>query len=129
MDGFLSLVLDQMNGMSEADLSDLRTGFDDSMRYNRLLFGSHAFRKSLREQSTSARRSVLNIAFFDVMSEYFSDVTGVLDSTLKSRIRRQVVRLLNDDDFSLAITYSTNSTHAVRTRFEMAAEALGAIFS
>jgi hypothetical protein len=128
MDGFLSEALNRMNAMPDSDLSDLRREFDNSMRHNYELFGSHAFRKSLRDQSPGSRRSVLNIALFDVLSEFFSDVTGKFDSRSKTTIRRKVAELLNDVDFNLAISFSTNSTNAVRTRFEMAAESLAELF-
>lgn len=128
MDGFLSQALDKMNEMSPHELVDLRSGFDRSMRYNYQLFEDHAFRKSLRDGDNSYKRSVLNIALFDVLSEFFSDVTGKIDLNLKKGIFGAVVELIDDDDFNLSITYSTNSTSAVRTRFEMTSEKLGGFF-
>jgi hypothetical protein len=96
------------------------------MRVNRVLFGDHAFRKSLAERSPQ-RRNILNIALFDVCSVTLSMI-GQETLTNKAeggRIHLAIVNLVLNDDFSGAITYSTNSTRSVATRFEMAEEALG----
>ena len=127
MDGFLGKALEKINAMSEKERTVLLAEFTTSMRWNHKIFVSHAFRKSMRDESENARRSILNIALFDVLSVYFADVAslGGAERDIKSR----VIDLLDDDDFRLAITYATNSTSAVKTRFQMLDEALADLFS
>jgi hypothetical protein len=127
MDGFIGRALEKLNAMSEKERTTLLAEFTTSMKWNHKIFGSHAFRKSVRDESENARRSIINIALFDVLSVYFSDVTSL--GGAERKIKSRVIDLLEDDDFSLAITYSTNSTSAVKTRFEMLDEALADLFS
>lgn len=125
MDTYLGRTLEHMNTLSAIELEDLATSFQRSMLLNRDLFGRHAFRKSIRDEDREARRSVINIAFFDVCSVIFSDIYQGLTKTNKRHLRSAVINLINDSEFNIAITYSTNSTNQVATRFEMARDALG----
>ena len=128
MDGFLGATLERMNSMPENELRSLRQDFEDSMVLNHQLFGAHAFRKSLRDSDAYARRSVINIALWDVTSEYFSNVSlDQKDETFED-LRDCIIELLDDPDFGVSITYSTNSTSAVKTRFEMMNEKLDQSF-
>jgi hypothetical protein len=127
MDVFLATALTNMNSLPDEALASLRKGFDLSMRVNRKLFGDHAFRKSLAEEAP-ARRNILNIALFDVCSVLIS-ASGqqiLSDARCADRVRRRIIALVLNKDFSFAITYSTNSTKSVATRFGMAEEAFGA---
>jgi hypothetical protein len=127
MDVFLASALKHMDQMSRASRSALRRRLDLSMRANRELFGEHAFRKSLAAGDPHVRRNILNIALFDVCSVTISKIGQEVidDPAEEARVRRAIIGLVLDDDFSIAITYSTNSTKAVANRFEMAEEALG----
>lgn len=128
MDGFLGATLESMNTWKEKQLTNLRHDFDRSMNTNRQLFANHAFRKSLMEDNINTRRSILNIALFDVCSVLFSELPEKLTDRQMRALKRSMIELLTDDDFSFAITYSTNSTNQVQTRFEMARDAIeGAI--
>jgi hypothetical protein len=120
MDTFLADTLKHMNSLAGNTLVDLRKIFDSSMKINRDLFGIHAFRKSLA--NTSSRRQVLNIALFDVASVLLGRHGFALltHSNGNDRVRQTMTRLLGDQIFSKAITYSTNSTQAVLTRFGLA---------
>jgi Protein of unknown function DUF262 len=125
MDSFLASALTYMNKqLSDKQLLALRHLFDTSMRLNREAFKEHAFRKSLA--SGGSRRQVLNIALFDVCSvnfaKRFREITSNSDGIEKAR--RAMASLLADPQFVKSITYSTNSTQAVTTRFELAGTAL-----
>ena len=123
MDGFLARGIVCLNSLSEHSTHAIDRDFLDSMRRNHELFGRHSFRKSLRQEEASAYLTVINISLFDVLSFIFARIS---DETLKASaegIRRKIVRLVADDNFGHAITYSTNSTHQVRTRFEMVQDA------
>jgi hypothetical protein len=124
MDSFLATALSAMNRLSPIHLSNLRQLFDGSMRLNREIFGDHCFRKSLASQNPNPRRQVLNIALFDVCSVHLARLQQELKPSAFPRIRETFSRLLENADFSKAITYSTNSTQAVATRFSMSEAAL-----
>jgi hypothetical protein len=126
MDAFLATALKTMNEMKGPELSHLRETLDRSLISNRALFGTHAFRKSLATDDPTARRSILNIALFEVCMVLLAQISepSNVHSTQGQYIRRALMDLLNDENFILAITYFTNSTRAVTTRFEMAQNAL-----
>ena len=114
LDRFLADCLLKMNTMDKNELENLRDEFDHSMRLNYELFRNHAFRKSLVNDDPQFDRTVVNISLFDVCSVAFTK--------LKSRnaeVKQQIINLVADAEFENSITYSTNSSKAVRTRFEM----------
>jgi hypothetical protein len=122
MDSFLADALEMMNSSGIEKLALLRNDFTRSMGNNYLLFGHHAFRKSLR--SPQGSRSVLNIALFDVCSTLLSRFDNAQIEKHAKEMYRIVHNLLDDETFVHAITYSTNSTRQVRTRFEMMDKAI-----
>ncbi len=129
MDGFLGQTLERMNLTQESELDQLRVEFDHSMRSNQILFGNHAFRKSLAESDPAGKRSPLNIAFFDVCSVIFAGFPQKPSAHRKEAARKAVIDLLADGDFVAAISAATNSTNQIRKRFEKATEALQSVVS
>jgi hypothetical protein len=125
MDQFLADALERMNASDDASLAGLRERFDRSMQVNRELFGEHAFRKSIARASHNAARSVINIALFDVCSTLFAAYQLPLGDDVAQTLRSGIHDLLSDENFVQAITYSTNSTRPVATRFRMARTRLG----
>ncbi len=123
MDGFLARTIERLNRTSDDDLAAIEHRFTVSMESNLSLFGRHSFRKSLRETGW-ARRSVVNIALFDVLSWAFARVSSNVVEEESDAIARRLRWLLLDEQFERAITYSTNSTAPVQTRFEMVDDAL-----
>ena len=86
-----------------------------------LVMREHAFRKSLMNPTS---RSVLNVALFDVLSVLFTKADEDVVKADKNEIREVIRGLMQDPDFELALSRSTNSTKMVRTRFMMAEETL-----
>jgi hypothetical protein len=129
MDDFLAKSLKRMNKMSEAELDALAGEFVQSMKVNNRLFGRHAFRKSLRERSEATYRSVINIALFDVLSVLLARIDIETATARKEELVGAVVTLLDDREFDLSITYSTNSTNKVQARFGMATHVLEGLVS
>jgi hypothetical protein len=127
MDSFLAEGLAKLAECTVSDRDRLRARFDWAMVINRSLFGDHAFRKSLASQSRHVSRSVINISLFEVCA------VGMARESLAhaqlgelQKLRTAVVTLLRDDpEFVRAITYSTNSTVAVRNRFARMETAIG----
>lgn len=120
MDSFLGKALDKMNQQSWEELEALRRSFDQAITLNRLLFGRHAFRKSLAEADPDARLSVINIALFDVMSVVLSriDQNTITANSLLDDIRLASIGLFENQNFMHDIAYSTNSRAQVRGRFQ-----------
>lgn len=127
MDRLLGDCLQQMNKMNDDELVRLHGKFIYSMTTNQLLFGKHAFRKSL--WSPSSGRSVLNIALFDVFSVLLPRISPDVRDHHSVAIQQAARDLVRDGDFAHCITYSTNSPYQVRRRFDQAAATFEAFFS
>lgn len=125
MDDFLATTLEEMNGLSKTELDNLSQEFERSMNTNYMLFGRHAFRKSLVYKSTSASRTVINIALFDVCSVLFAAIEEDIAEKWADRLRDSISALINDETFSQSITYGTNGLAQVKTRFQMMKMAIG----
>lgn len=119
MDKFLADCLRKMNRFTPDRLSrlsdDLRRGLENNYR----LFKVHAFRRS---KIGDSRRSVINAALWDVMSTGLSRFSTHLVDSRSDQLVGQVTDLLATDEFSVAISHSTNDTKHVQTRFAMAEE-------
>ena len=124
MDDFLARALERLNTLDEQHLADLETKFSKSMKSNYKLFDRHSFRKSLKYESKRGARSVINIAFFDVLSWAFSKMSCDAVENNADEISNRVINLVLNSKFEHAITHSTNSTVQVRTRFRMVKEEL-----
>ena len=118
MDGFLAEALEMMNQATVEEMESLSKAFTDSMACNYRLFANHAFRKSLREQDPNARRTPINVSLFDVLSYAGTKIPEWRLERDGDAIRTDVYALLASEEFLNAITYSTNSTVQVWTRFE-----------
>ena len=123
MDEFLAGAIEFLNKKDETWLQRLGSRFRLSMRNNYFLFENHAFRKSLAWDQE--RRSVINISLFDVMSTMLSVTSKRAVKKNTDEIWSRMVDLVNNEDFSHAITYSTNSSSQVKARFRMTLDALG----
>ncbi|MCC4252497.1 DUF262 domain-containing protein [Sphingobium naphthae] len=117
MDSFLAQGLKRLAELSEEDRASLRASFDAAMSLSTLLFGPHAFRKSLASEDAYAARSVINISLFEVSAVVLARLAHSLPDTAHDALRAVIEDLVTDEDFARSITYSTNSTQAVRKRF------------
>lgn len=125
MDAFLGKGLTRLAELNKNERDDLLQSFTDVMKLNRRLFREHAFRKSLAYQMRNAARSVINIALFEVCAVLMSERRVVeADDEDLATLKKAIVKLLDDDPFIKAITYSTNSTAAVQLRFKSLSKVL-----
>ena len=124
MDDFLARTIERLNDFEESRLATLENEFSASMEQNYQLFYRHSFRKSLKKEKMWAGRSVINIALFDVLSWAFSKIPSATVEDDADEIADRIVNLVLDEEFEYAITYSTNSTVQVQTRFRMVEEKL-----
>jgi Protein of unknown function DUF262 len=119
MDLFLAEGLTKLAKTTQNERVLLREVFDSSMRLNSALFKEHAFRKSLFINKRSANRSVINISLFEVCAAVIAPISSKAlgDERMQHEIAEKILSLAGNYDFMKAITYSTNSTSAVRERF------------
>lgn len=122
MDKFLAECLQEMNKMDESDLTSLSQNLRTSLAINTELFSEHAFRKSLLAKDNN--RSVLNASLWDVMATGFSYYSQSIVQENANDIISRIHDLISDEDFKIAITYSTNHTKRVKKRFALAQLAL-----
>lgn len=127
MDVFLAATLEEMNTLSKIELDSLANEFERSMQLNYMLFGRHAFRKSLAEKTINAPRTVINISLFDVCSVLLAPFDDPVIENNADQLRSSIGALINNEDFIYAITYGTNGLPQVKTRFKMMKEAIGEV--
>jgi hypothetical protein len=118
MDEFLGRGLVELGKLNEVQQKRLMTSFNRVMVLNRKLFSDHAFRKSLAAKGASAVRSVINISLFEVCTVCMSKKEIWNYEPVHILVSKEIIKLVRNDLFVQSITYSTNSTAAVRTRFE-----------
>ena len=125
MDAFLAKTLGTMNRLD--DLEPLTKAFNRGLDRNWELFGRHSFRKSLVEVEDGAYRSVLNISLFEVLMVGLAHFEQEAFAMYLEKIEESIVELMTNQDFIHAITYSTNSTSQVHTRFSIIEHCLSEI--
>ncbi|WP_199555245.1 DUF262 domain-containing protein [Sandaracinobacteroides hominis] len=124
MDSFLAQGLKRLAELSDEARAELRTNFDAAMTLSFQLFGQHAFRKSLASEYENASRSVINISLFEVSAVILARFAADVEEYSHREITEIIEELVRNDDFARSITYSTNSTQAVKMRFFMLEKAL-----
>lgn len=115
MDEFLADTLIKMNRMDSKELSELSSQFRTALKNNFCVFERYAFRKPLE-----GRRGVINASLWDVMTTGLSRIDAHTISTHADALQEGFYRLMEDDDFMVAITSGTNSTQRVTARFRIA---------
>ena len=118
MDTFLAQGLRRLTKLSDKERAALRSGFDNALELNRELFQTHAFRRSLASTEASPRHTPINISLFEVCTVNMFGLPKQLDSRSKRKLHDGLITLIRDNEiFQRAISYSTNSTQPVATRF------------
>jgi hypothetical protein len=125
MDDWLARGLTHLGKLDDADRSRLRAKFQRALRGNLAIFGKHAFRK---HRTIDQSRSIINASLFDVMTISLSSIDETLISARAERLRQAFYQRMDDQRFTRSITYGTNAPKEVRTRFEIAAEMISAVF-
>lgn len=131
MDEFLALSLKKMNEMGPQYLAQLSTQFRVSLANNYEVFGQHAFRKHVADQSN---RSVLNASLWDVMSTGLARYSEHVVEAHANDLRAAFFNLMSDReyedlDFTKAITYGPNDPKKVKFRFAAAKEMFREVFN
>ena len=132
MDIWLSEALQKMNTMPEPELTKLSGEFRNSLLLNQQLFGQHAFRKYNQEKPSKRRkpskRSVFNASLWDVMSVGLTPFSSTEIESKKIQLKEAFYQLLQNKEFSEAITHSTNQTVKVKARFKHIQDMLHEVF-
>ena len=114
MDEFLALGLKKMNSLPKDRFETLSADFRTSLNNNFKVFGRHAFRK---HYSSKDGRSVINASLWDVMSTGLSRFSEDTVKSHSKELREAFYVLMQDAEFSRAITIGTNELRKVRERF------------
>lgn len=124
MDDFLATALTKMNMMEEASLLKLEEKFHRGLANNIELFGRHAFRKHIPEQTD---RRVINASLWDVMVTLLSRYSIEQVKADATSLQETMYKLLEDESFHSVISIGTNGTKQVNTRFSLAYESFGEV--
>ncbi|MXX05599.1 MAG: DUF262 domain-containing protein [Gammaproteobacteria bacterium] len=115
MDNFLRDVLGDKRAMGDAYWQEMTSRFMLSMEISKRIFGRDAFRKPRGE---GERRSVINVALFDVFSVLFAKHGDSIKPEFDDLIRRGLAELVGQEDYFDAISFATNGVKKVALRFE-----------
>lgn len=126
MDDWLAKGLQKINMASSEDLEKLSSLFRRAMKNNFVVFGRQAFRK---HSDPEQRRSILNASLFDVMSTGLARFSEERVLEKADVLREKFYLLMDDNEFSRAVTYSTNTPKEVRTRFRIAKAMFDEVFN
>ena len=121
MDEFLAEALKTMNKLGEPKLNDLSIQLHRSLSNNLAVFERHAFRKHNKDQE---RRSILNASLWDVMATGLAHYSKEIVEKNKDRLLEGFYELMGSDEFVESITYGTNDTKKVSSRFALVKEML-----
>lgn len=124
MDSFLAKGLKRLAELSDEARDELRSRFDAAMTLSFQLFDQHAFRKSLASEYVNTSRSVINISLFEVSAVILARFASGVKKSSHEEVRQRIEHLVRNENFARSITYSTNSTQAVKTRFSTLEKAL-----
>ncbi len=124
MDDFLAACLKKMNDEPEL-LPSLSEQLKTTLGNNLHVFGRHAFRKHEPGQSS---RNVINASLWDVMSTGLSRYPREVVEEQAAKVRKAFYGLMEDEEFTHAITYGTNGVRQVRARFAMSKSMLEDVF-
>ncbi|MDE0401473.1 MAG: DUF262 domain-containing protein [Candidatus Poribacteria bacterium] len=120
LDSFLNDRMQQINLLGIEDrslLSKLRDDFKRAMLAARRIFGNQAFRKYFPRER---RRSQVSKALFEVWSVNLDKLSDKeIDQLIarKRQLMQKWAKLMDDNEFMNAISYSTGDSRRVRYRF------------
>jgi nucleoside phosphorylase len=117
-DSFLNNTMVKINHMNEDEITALSNQFDCAVQYASKIFGSDAFRKPKPQKKI---RNPVNKSLFESWCVNLAQITPNEFKVLEDR-KYSIVRgfeiLMENTEFSEAISQGTGSTKKVRKRFE-----------
>lgn len=119
LDGYLGLAMRKVNRMSPIERHELSKDFRRAMRASHHIFENLAFRKPFNDEE---RRRPISKALLETwgvgLVRRSKDEIEVLVENRKRVIKEFQSLIRNDQDFGVAITYSTGTPSRVRKRFQ-----------
>lgn len=125
MDDWLARGLTRLARVTSEERGVIADRLLTGLRNNLHVFGRQAFRK---HRNQTQPRSILNASLFDVMMQELAKRDETLVHARAEVIRSAFYALMDEPEFIKAITYGSNSTNAVKTRFGIARERFGKVF-
>ena len=122
LDTFLSTVMVAVNNMTGEERRTLDSRFRRAMTSAHLIFGNGAFRK---KHSAGAQRNPINRSLFEAWSVALARLSSNDANALLAQpeaVRQESFRLMNDEEFSRAVSYGTGTRQHVRKRFDAVAK-------
>jgi len=122
LDTWLNKGLNGLIKISPIQLNQLKNDFKKSMLAMHDIFGIEAFRKIYKE---GERLKPINKALFDTWSVNMSKLSPEEIKILirrKKRLKDGFIKLMNLEEFDIAISRSTGDVQSVRRRFEKIAD-------
>lgn len=116
LDSFLNDTMKTINAMSPTELEPLTQAFNRAMKRAHELFDNRAFRKPIKGN----RRSTVSKALFEVWSVNLEALDEAEFDLLKTRhesLEERFSKLMKDQEFDVAISYSTGDWRRVHYRF------------
>lgn len=115
MDNFLRDVLGEKKAVGRTYWKEMTSKFTLSMEISKRVFERDAFRKP---RGKDERRSVINVALFDVFSVLFAKYGDRIKPQHDDAIRRGLAALAGENEYFDAISYATNGVKKVALRFK-----------
>lgn len=119
MDEHMAQALTRMNKMPESELNKMSEDFYFSMKLNNEIFGRHAFRKSLAENTEPSKRSSINISLFDSLATALAKIAELTIKPSNDEISYRVRALLAYDPFMASVSTSTSNVKRVKLRHRL----------
>jgi hypothetical protein len=117
MKSFLNNAMKELNGLSMPKLEPLKNQFLKSLETSEILFGKHAFSKTLLDPT---QRVTLNRGLFEVVTVLLTELSDNGTERLlasKEKFIKDFKKLLKDKEFDKYITSSTAGKTPVHERF------------
>jgi hypothetical protein len=118
MDGFLNAAMQRLNGLTPAQLAEIRADFERSMDRAYAIFGDDAFRKRYSPEAPRNPVSKALLEAWSVTLAALDDEEAVELTARKEATKDGFMDLLTEDrEFETSVSYSTGSPKRVRKRF------------
>ncbi len=121
MDDFLNAAMRQLNDEDPEVLADIEREFVRTLKNCHSIIGGDAFRIPTRHT-----RGVLNMSVLESVYRYFAVQPEEFLLAHAATIRENYQKLIIDQEYHLAVRWATGNVVAVKQRFRLARERLGA---
>lgn len=111
--------------ITDAELMDIRIGFNRAMENTHAILGNAAFRR--RWQATEKRRGPINRAVFESQAIALADYSLEDLTKRKEEVQLALRKLFSEPEYARAVTVGTGDPKAVETRIERTKQILAEV--